>query len=260
VPFFLTLGNHELVPPKTRPELIAQFIGWLDQPRIAAQRLADDRDDHVAKTYNHWIVKGTDFISMDNATNDMFDDAQMKWLAAVLAADASNPAVHTVVMGGHAALPHGLTCGYSMNSGPQLDKSGKIVYHELLDFRSKTGKQVYLLASHSHFLLEDAFDSDYWRANGGVLPGWIIGTAGATRYRLPEKTGRSPLARTDVYGYLIGTVDADGSIVFTFHEITKKDIPADVVRRYSQATVNWCFEENKSMEPARPNDCADARP
>ena len=258
VPFYLTIGNHELVPPKTRPEFIAQFADWLNQPTIAQQRLADDPTDHLVKTYYHWMIEGTDFISLDNASDEMFDDAELVWLERVLAADHDNPAIHSVVLGMHAALPHSLACDHSMSDFPQSNESGMRAYRDLLRFRSETNKPVYLLASHSHFIVTNAFDSDYWRANGGVLPGWIIGTAGAIRYRMPATAARSPLAKTDVYGYLLATVQANGSMDFAFHEIAKGDVPADVVHRYSQATVDQCFDENRSMRAAKPVTCADA--
>ena len=80
LPVFLGIGNHELVTPKTRPQYIAQFADWLDRPVIRQQRLADNPDDHLVKTYYHWIERGVDFITMDNASPDMFDDDQMTWL------------------------------------------------------------------------------------------------------------------------------------------------------------------------------------
>jgi hypothetical protein len=258
VPFYLTIGNHELVPPKTRPEFIVQFADWLNQRTIAEQRLADDPADHLVRTYYHWIVQGTDFISVDNASGEMFDDAQVSWIEKVLASDHDNAAVHSVVIGMHAALPHSLACDHSMSDLPQPNESGTRVYRDLLRFRSETGKQAYVLASHSHFVVSNAFDSDYWRANGGVLPGWIIGTAGAVRYRLPETAKTASLAKTDIYGYVLATVRADGTIDFAFHEITKADVPAAVVTRYSQALVDQCFDANRSMRAAKPVTCADA--
>ena len=45
-------------------------------------------------------------------------------------------------------------------------------------------KHVYVFASHSHFYMEDIYRTDAWK--GKVLPGWIVGTAGAQRYVLPK--------------------------------------------------------------------------
>ena len=60
-----------------------------------------------------------------------------------------------------------------------------------MQWRHDSGKFAYVLASHSHFFMQDLFDTDYWKnsAHGGVvLPGWIVGTAGARRYPLPDLT------------------------------------------------------------------------
>ena len=133
----------------------------------------------------------------------MFDSAQMAWIEKVLAVDKANPAIKSIVLGMHAALPHSFACGHSMSDYPIGNTTGTRVYHELLKFKQETNKPVYVLASHSHFLMTNIFDTDYWRANGGVLPGWIIGTAGAQRYRLPDLNGFKGEAQTDVYGYLL---------------------------------------------------------
>jgi len=36
------IGNHELVPPKTRNEFVSRFTDWLVTPALQEQRLADD--------------------------------------------------------------------------------------------------------------------------------------------------------------------------------------------------------------------------
>ena len=41
-PVFLAIGNHELVPPKTRADYIQQFADWLDSPVLRSQRLKDE--------------------------------------------------------------------------------------------------------------------------------------------------------------------------------------------------------------------------
>jgi hypothetical protein len=254
VPFFIAIGNHEVVSPKTRNEFELQFADWLMQPVITKQRLADDPKDHQLRTYYHWIENGVDFITLDNATPDMFDDAQVKWLERVLAADAKNAAVKTVVVGMHAALPHSLACGHSMDSYPQQEASGTRVYKDLLKFQAG-GKRIYVLASHSHFVMSDIYNSEFWKNNGGVLPGWIIGTAGAQRYRLPPTASQAAMAETDVYGYLLGTVAPSGEITFDFRKLSIDDIPPSVVHHYTYHFVDQCFRENKSMTAGEPVDC-----
>jgi hypothetical protein len=259
MPVFLGIGNHEMVM-RTRGDYVMQFADWLTRPEIVQQRLADDPNDHMVRPYYHWIHGGVDFINMDNASNDMFDNAQMIWVRRLLDRDGNDPGVKSVVVGMHAALPHSLGCDHSMNEWAQGEFSGNYVYHALLDFRETSKKNVYILASHSHYLLRDAYDSAYWRAHGGVLPGIIIGTAGAVRYRLPDTAAGFPpeRARTDVYGYLIGKVDANGAITFDFHEIDRAAVPEDVASRFGADFVTWCFNENRDPRPRSSATCAAA--
>src|SRR6516165_6825528 len=82
-PVYLSIGNHETIPPKTRTDYLIQFADWLLAPPLEARRLADDPSDHALRAYYHWIENGVDFISMDNGTDDQFDAAQLKWLQGV---------------------------------------------------------------------------------------------------------------------------------------------------------------------------------
>ena len=91
LPVFLGIGNHELIQPKTHNELIAQFADWYDAPVIRQQRLADNPNDHLVKTYYHWIDRGIDFINLDNAGPEQFDANEMTWLTAELKSAAANP-------------------------------------------------------------------------------------------------------------------------------------------------------------------------
>ncbi len=214
----------------------------------------------MVRPYYHWIRGGVDFINMDNASSDMFDSAQMAWLKRALDNDSRDMRVKAIVVGMHAALPHSLGCDHSMNEWAQGEYSGDVIYHSLLDFRENSKKNVYVIGSHSHYLMRDAYDSAYWRSHGGVLPGIIIGTAGAVRYRLPD-TARSfspERAQTDVYGYLTGTVDPNGTITFDFHPIDRALVPADVVTRYGADFVDWCFNENRDLTPRSSERCARA--
>jgi hypothetical protein len=250
VTIFVGIGNHETIWPMTRAAFVKAFSAYLDNPAIHDQRIKDDASDTTVHTYYHVISNGIDFITLDNGSCDMFDDAQMIWLKKVFSRDANDASIRTLVVGMHASLPDSRSCGHSMGNFPQQQKSGREVYKLLLDLRKNNRKQVYVLASHSHFIMDNVYDSDYWRANGGVLPGWIIGTTGAVRYRLPENVTPGPNDRTDVYGYLLATVSANGSINFEFRELTPKDIPADVVKKYSKNFVeNFCFAANRDIRP-----------
>lgn len=258
MPVFLAPGNHELIAPKTRPELLAQFADWLDAPVLRAQRLADDPNDHRLKTYNHWKSGGIDFVSMDNASADQFDAAQLAWFEKVLARDAADPSVRAVVVGMHEALPNSYSCGHGMNESVVGVDSGRRVYRDLLKWRKDTGRPVYALASHSHFVMSDLYDTAYWNAPGpdrGVIPGWIVGTAGAVRYALP--TPRPKFAKTKVYGYLLATVRG-GDVSFEFKELKEGDVPADVAARYGPELMRSCFDGNADDRVSAPSaSCSD---
>ena len=191
-------------------------------------------------------MDGVDFIYLDNATTEQFDSDQMAWFKDRMTSDAKdNSPVHTVVVGMHEALPNSISANHSMNQENDGGKSGIEVYKQLLELQKK--KKVYVLASHSHYYMGDIFNTPYWRSNGGVLPGWIVGTAGAHRYVLPEPN-TAKVAKTNVYGYLLGTVNPVGqdigTIQFEFRQLEEKDIPTSIAQHYSQDFVHWCFVDN----------------
>ena len=245
LPVFVGIGNHETYWPKTRADFLIQFADWLDAPALQRQRLADNPKDRRLRAYYHWIDGPVDFIYLDNATSDQFDRAQMAWLRGVLARARGNANIKSLVVGMHEALPESISAGHSMNESPNGTETGRTVYRQLLDVQNVSKKHVYLLASHSHFYMDGIFNTEYWRTHGGVLPGWIVGTAGAMRYALPPAWKDAKQAETNVYGYLLGTVQADGSVDFQFQRIVESDVPAGVVTRYKPEFVHWCFAENR---------------
>jgi hypothetical protein len=243
LPVFLTPGNHETIPPATREQYLLQFSDWLTIPTIQAQRLKDDPRDHKLRSYYHWTSHNIDFIALDNASHDQFDDAQVKWLQAVLDRDEKSGQIQTIVVGMHAALPGSLGDDHSMSNWAQGDTSGSTVYEALWQAQNSAHKHVYLLASHSHYFLEDVFRTDRWK--GKVLPGWIVGTAGAVRYRLPAGIATGPKAMTDVYGYLTGTAAPDGSIAFSFQQLSVADLLRANQGKYADSLVHWCYDQNR---------------
>lgn len=249
MPVFVGIGNHEITPPKTREQFAEKFAQWLDSAPLKKQRLADDPKATTPTTYFHWIQGDVDFVYLDNATFDQFSPGQVTWLEGVLERASANSEVRAVVVGMHAALPDSVAFGHSMSDWPVGVESGRRVYTDLLDFKKKTKKNVYLLASHSHFFMSGIFNSEYWAAHGGELPGWIVGTAGAVRYALPPDAGRAKEARTKVYGYLLGTVHQDGKIDFKFEEIKKSDTPSAITDRYTSQFVDFCFDKNTAFNP-----------
>lgn len=244
VPFYVGVGNHDMIPPKNRAAFLKEFSGHLDLPELYAQRLVDDPTDMNPKTYYHWIHDGVDFISLDNSVNSEFDAEQLAWFEKTLKRNSANPKIRAFVVGMHEALPESISKGHSMNESPGGTESGLRVYADLLKVQKRNHKRVYVLASHSHYFMDGIFNTDYWRTHGGILPGWIIGTAGAVRYKLPPDAGRASVAKTNVYGFLLGTVDSKGTIRFDFQESSETDVPAAVTSRYTPQFVHWCFAEN----------------
>lgn len=257
VPVLAGIGNHETTWPMRRRDFVKAFYRYLDAPDISTQRYNDDKYAYnpPVETYYHVIKDGIDFITMDNGSCDMFDEEQMDWVTALLDRDSNDPKIHTVIVGMHAALPDSRSCGHSMGNYTRQRETGRRVYHLLLNVRDKYKKQVYVLSSHSHFVMEDVYNTPYWNDHGGVLPGWIVGTSGAMRYRLPTGVTPGPNTKTDVYGYLLGTVATDGSVKFDFREVTLADIPAAVLTKYSEKWIkDACFVGNRDLT-AQDSDC-----
>ncbi len=252
VPFYLGIGNHETIAPKDHAAFLKQFRSQLDLPNLRAQRLLDDPTDLQPKTYYHWIERGVDFINLDNAATDQFDSDQVAWFEKTLGSDSANARIHTIVVGMHEALPESLSKSHSMDQSEGGTQSGLRVYADLLDVQHKKHKRVYVLASHSHYFMDGTFNTDYWRAHGGILPGWIVGTAGAVRYALPLDANRAHAAMTNVYGFLAGTVDSDGRIRFDFQPLNESDIPEAITARYTADFVHWCFDKNSQVPAPAP--------
>lgn len=270
--FYVGIGNHEVIPPKTVGEFSSTFEDWLLTPRrqmvsVDSKRIASSTSPQcqaVAKQpyiaslpYYHWIQGAVDFIYLDNSTGSFtykkdktakdYSQDQLEWFECILELAQEDKTISTVVVGMHEALPHSNASSHAMCDAAIADpetrnescKSGERVYSDLLEFQKK--KHVYVLASHSHFYLKGIFDQ---HAAADRLPGWIVGTAGAVRYSLPDGINPSPSAQEDTYGYLLATVKQNGEIDFNFKEIKESDIPSEVRQRYPAAFANWCFVHN----------------
>lgn len=252
-PVFLGIGNHETTPPKNRAAFVEQFHQYLDRPELREQRLKDDPKATQPRTYFHWMRDGIDFIYLDNATGSDFESAQMQWVKGVLDRDRKDDAIKTIIVGMHEALPQSISANHSMNESPEGVETGTRVYHMLLSMQNDAHKMVYVLASHSHYFMDGIYNTGYWKANGGVLPGWIVGTAGAERYPLPPDAHNAKAAKTNVYGYLMATVNpegkAAGTMEFKFEELKEDSIPQDVVQRFTKPFIHECFAGNRRSTP-----------
>jgi len=243
LPVYLAMGNHENIPPANRDQFLIQFADWLDTPVLRAQRFHDDPQDHKVRSYYHWISHGVDFITLDNSSLDQFDDAQMKWFESVIQRDVASSEIRTIVVGMHEALPGSASSNHSMDAWPLGRVSGRAVYEALWRAQEVAHKKVYLLASHSHLYMEDIYDTLAWK--GEVLPGWIVGTAGAVRYKAPPEAGPAQKTRAGIYGYMVGSVAADGAVAFGFHELRLEDLLRANQGKQPEPLVRWCFSSNR---------------
>jgi hypothetical protein len=262
----LGIGNHELYmhgatsedKSLSRSDFTRKFAKWLG-----------------AASYYDWRLGHVHFINLDNSMDSGFDERQVTWLENLLKGDGSDSDIRAVVVGMHRALPNSLACSHSMNGDPRSTaednlkslESGRRVYADLWNFRTATAKRVYVLASHSHFYVENIFNSAYWnnrnekdkqvlngRKQETILEGWLVGTAGAVRYRLPDNLPPNTRAVTYTYGYLLGTVTPDGAIAFEFHAITKQDVPIKTKNAYGKSLLDFCFLANRDDAPHPPEE------
>jgi hypothetical protein len=254
-PVFLGIGNHEMIFHTDTEDFLKDFANWLDSPVLRAQRIKDDPEDRNPHTYYHWLDRGIDFINLDNASNKGFGEAQMRWFQGVVSRDLADASVKTLVVGMHKALPDSISFSHSMSETKAGVRTGREVYDSLLAAQ-KAGKKIYILASHSHYYADNIYDTEYWRTHGGVLPGWIAGTAGAHRYVLPPGVQESEHARPRVYGYLLATAHSggaqDGVVDFAFAEILPDHVPEAVKKRFDPGFVAWCFANNRDPDFVKP--------
>jgi Calcineurin-like phosphoesterase len=271
LPVFLGIGNHELYKygfdkeEESHADFLTTFHRWLASPDLQAQRRRDN--DASVQAYYHWKKNGVDFINLDNSRDSGFEPAQLDWLTKRLEEDKADAKIHAVVVGMHRSLPNGISCDHSMNEGTGTD-SGRRAYAELLSVQNDAHKHVYILGSHSHFFMERIYETPYWKTRKSVLPGWIVGTAGAVRYLLPENwndPGKPEdllppdiLAKTFTYGYLLATVHPSGEIDFEYREMTEDNVPAQVLDGFGKQFVDFCFLSNRDLRHRElPATCKD---
>jgi len=245
VPVYLGIGNHELLAGKKREDYLDTFKAYLPAQGLHAPMVGNK---YKSVDY-HWAVGEIDFIYLDNASTKKFDAEQLRWFEEVLEQDEKDAHVKTLVVGMHAALPGSLAVNHSMDQNRAKGKERALtLYQDLVTARNKYHKNIYVLASHTHYYADDVFNTLYWQTNGGpngILPGWIVGTGGAQFYQLPRGLETRPGHRmANVYGYLLATVDADSKISFEFHEVGEADIRASLVPGFKDTLVRFCVERN----------------
>jgi hypothetical protein len=249
MPVFLGRGNHETID-KSRDDYIAKFHGFLSRPEIEAQRQLDGDQSTPIESWYHWIENGVDFITLDNASHEEFTEEQLKWLRSVLDRDLDpHSGVRAIVAGMHEALPHSTGAEHAMDDSDVGLQTGALVYTWLYDTQA-AGKHVYIIASHSHYYSPNIFNTPYWKQySARVVPGWIIGAAGAHRYSLPKTANKA--ARTDIYGFMQGVVHGDGTIDFTLRELTEDDMRQAKWPNAPLDAIHECFVGNSDSADSK---------
>jgi hypothetical protein len=258
--FFLGIGNHELIEPKTQDEFRGEFREWLTQKALQDQRALDRAkgiDSKDGDTYFHFIKRGVDFIYLDNSdvypkneqdrqTKEMgFSTGQLNWLRQVLKADATNPLVKTIIVGMHEALPGSISSDHAMDSSCKALCNGQVAYDLLYGAQNEDKKHVYVLASHAHFFAENIYNTA--AHNSQLLPGWIIGTAGAEQYQ-----------ENILYGYMLVEVRPDGTVATSFISVDRNSPPA-ITAPWVDPLTRYCFEQNKKP-PSTPTPTSSPTP
>jgi 3',5'-cyclic AMP phosphodiesterase CpdA len=243
LPVFVVRGNHDTKAPMTRNGFIEKFRPFLDRPEIAAQRRKDGTDAAPIGPWYHWVERGVDFITLDNSTTDEFSDSQLTWLRAVLDHDlAPGSGVRTIVVGAHEALPHSTASDHAMDDWNLGRQTGELVYGWLYDLQA-AGKHVYVIASHSHYYSPDIYNTTFWRQyTNSVVPGIIVGTAGA--FRLPMPVNVASGSKSMVYGFLRATVHTDGTVDFSFQQLNEEDLQNSKWPNAPADAIHECFIHN----------------
>jgi len=237
---FLGIGNHELVAGRTRLEFARAFQKWLTQEPLHGQRRADAKrglSSTEGDTSYHFVLRGVDFIFLDNADDRAFTAEQIGWLSGVLAADAEDPLVRTIIVSVHEPLPYSTGRMHAMDVSCQGRCSGQQVYDMLFRAQNLSAppekqKRVLVFASHLHYFEENIYDTP--EHLGQVLPGLAVGTGGA------EQKGS-----TIRYGYVLVEVRPDGSLGTQFKEVTR-DSPPLASGPGADTLTEFCFSLNKS--------------
>jgi hypothetical protein len=254
---FLGIGNHELFAGRTRVEFCRTFQKWLTQEPLHGQRRADVKRGLTSTegdTTYHFVLRGVDFIFLDNADEKAFTTEQITWLSGVLAADAEDPTVKAIIVGMHEPLPYSTGRLHAMDVSCQGRCSGQQVYDMLFRAQNLSAppekqKRVFVFASHLHYFEENVYDTP--EHQGQVLTGWAVGTGGAEQ--------KGPTIR---YGYVLVEVRPDGSIGTQFKEVTRESPP--LASGPGAATLTeFCFSLNKSpitwRRPAGACPCGSSR-
>ena len=129
-----------------------------------------------------------------------------------------------------------------MSESPRGDKSGREAYEALWHAHDAAHKHVYVLASHSHYYMDNIFETADWKDK--VLPAGSSAqpALNAISYRpklRPRNTPRPMFMATS-----IATVAPDGAASFQFQRLSLDDLHAINGSRIPEPLVRWCYENN----------------
>jgi hypothetical protein len=142
----------------------------------------------------------------------------------------------------HESLPNSTSSNHAMDDWALGKETGEQVYTWLLGAQA-AGKHVYILSSHSHYYSPNIYNTPYWKQqSSNVVPGIIIGSAGAHRYKLPPEADKA--SKTNIYGYLQGAVHGDGTIDFGLHVLNESDLVQNKWPNAPLDAIHECFIHN----------------
>ena len=189
-----------------------------------AQRKADGTATSRCRPWYHWTHNGVDFITLDNA-----EHGRVLGCAVALAAGGAGPrsgsrtrAFAPLLPGMHESLPHSTSSDHAMDDWDLGIRTGELVYTWLYDAQA-AGKHVYIMSSHSHYYSPNIYNTAYWTQHtNDSVAGHHHRLA---RERIATASAGSRQGVEDrIYGYLQGTVHADGTIDFALHELSERDL------------------------------------
>ena len=68
------------------------------------------------------------------------------------------------------------------------------------------------------------------------------------RYKLPPNLPPGTVAKDHVYGFMTGTVAADGTIAFAFHPLTEDELKQAKSPDYTDSFIHQCFKDNPPVD------------
>jgi hypothetical protein len=190
MPFYPTIGNHEVVRFGTQRGLVTKLESFLDPDQVQenidkfTKRFLNTAETPVApaplkgKVAFSTNVKTLHWISLDNVSQPGFGQDQLAWLETDLKAAAADPAKPWIVVGMHKALYNNGTTTHAMGD-PTEGNSDSV--RAVVIAESEWALQLFqqynvsvIIASHEHLYAYLDPAKTTWR-----IPAYITGGMGA---------------------------------------------------------------------------------